>query len=70
MNLMKLICAIFRLYQNFFQASVKRAKLIMITILKYLEQHIVVEQFQIVLSKQNGIFEFRILSYPLNFFHV
>ena len=43
----------------------KRAKLIMITILKYLEPPVVVEQFCIVLNKQNDIFESRIFSHPL-----
>ena len=33
--------------------------------LKYFEPPIVVEQFWIVLSKQNDIFEFRIFSHPL-----
>ena len=37
----------------------------MITILKYLEPPIVVEQLGVVLNKQNFIFEFRIFSYPL-----
>ena len=46
----------------------KRAKVTMITILKHLEPPIIVEQFQIVLNKQNEIFETRIFSRPLNFF--
>ena len=45
------------------------AKVTVITILKYLEPPIVVEQFEIVLNKQNEIFEIRIFSHPLNFFH-
>ena len=43
----------------------KREKLVMITILKYLEPPILVEQLGVVLNKQNFIFEFRIFSYPL-----
>ena len=43
----------------------KKAKLIIITILKYPEPPIVVEQFWIVLNKQNDIFEFRIFLHPL-----
>ena len=43
----------------------KRAKLITIKILKYLEPPSVVEQFWIVLNIQNDIFEFRIFSHPL-----
>ena len=65
---MKLVCAIFTLdqiaFSYLFQAS-KRAKQIMLTILKCLEPPIVVEQFWIVLNKQNDIFEFRIISHPL-----
>ena len=38
----------------------------MITILKYLQQPIVAEQFKILL---NEIFKIRIFSHPLNFFH-
>ena len=49
--------------------SQKRAKVIMITILKYLELPMIVEQFQIVLNKQNEIFKIRIFSHLLNFFH-
>ena len=45
----------------------KRAKVMMITILKYLEPPIVVEQFYIVLNKLNE--NIRIFSYPLNFSH-
>ena len=43
----------------------KRAKLIMITILKIFESPIIVEQFWIVLNNQNDISEFRIFSHPL-----
>ena len=42
---------------------------IMKTILKFFEQAILVEQFQILLNKQNEIFEIRIFSHHLNFFH-
>ena len=48
MNLMKLVSAIFAFYQNAFFISFrpqKRAKVIMITIIKHLEPSIVVEQF-------------------------
>ena len=65
---MKLVCAIFTLdqiaFSYLFQAS-KRAKLIMLTILKCLEPPIVVEQFWIVLNKQNDNFAFGIFSHPL-----
>ena len=44
----------------------KRAKVIMITTLKYLKPLIVAKQFQILL---NEIFKIRIFSNPLNFFH-
>ena len=48
----------------------KRAKVIrIITILRYFEAAIVVEQFWIVPNKQNKILEIRIFSYLLNFFH-
>ena len=52
MNLMNLFCAIFILFFISFRQQ-KRAKSIMITILKYLEPPIVAEQFQIVLNKLN-----------------
>ena len=59
---MKIVYAIFMLYQiafcYFFQAS-KRAKLIMI--LKHLEPPIVVEQFWIMLNKEDDLFEFRFI---------
>ena len=45
----------------------KRAKMIMITILKYLEPPIVVAQFYIVFNKLNE--KIRIFSHPLNFSH-
>ena len=48
MNLMKLVSAIFAFYQNASFISFrpqKRAKVIMITIIKHLEPSIVVEQF-------------------------
>ena len=45
----------------------KRAKLIMITILKYIEPPIVVEQFSIVLNKLNE--KIRVFSHPFNFSH-
>ena len=55
MNLMKLVCTKFTLYQNaffyFFQDS-EEDKSGMITTLKYLESPIVVEQLKIVLNKQ------------------
>ena len=70
MNLMNLFCAIFTLYQNvycfLFQAS-EEGKLIMITILKYLEPPIVAEQFSIVLNKLNE--KIRIFSHPFNVSH-
>ena len=68
MNLMNSFCAIFTLYENAFVISFrlqKRAKLIMITILKYLEPPTVVQQFKIVLNKLNE--KIRILSHPLIF---
>ena len=37
--------------------------------LKYFESAIVVEKFQIVLHKQNEIFEIRIFTHSLNFSH-
>ena len=43
----------------------KRAKVIMITIFKYLEPPIVVEQFEIVLNKLNE--KIIIFSHPFNF---
>ena len=43
----------------------KRAKMIMITIFKYPEPPIVVEQFEIVLKKLNE--KIRIFSHPFNF---
>ena len=43
----------------------KRAKLITIKILKYLEPPSVVEQFWIGLNKQNDIVAFRTISHPL-----
>ena len=48
MNLMKLVSAIFVFYQNAFFISFrpqKRAKVIMITIIKHLEPSTAVEQF-------------------------
>ena len=68
MNLTKLICAIFSYTKMPFAISFrpqKREKLIMITILKYLEPPSVVEQFWIGLNKQNDIVEFRTISHPL-----
>ena len=69
---MKLVCAIFTLYQNvfcyLFQAS-EKGKSDNDNDFKYIEPPIVAQQFQIVLKKQNEIFEIRIFSHSLNFFH-
>ena len=65
---MKLVCAIFTLYQiafcYLFQAS-EEGKTYNDNDSRYLEPPIVLEQFWIVLNKQNDIFEFRIISHPL-----
>ena len=71
MNLKKLVCAIFTLHQNafcyFFQAS-EESKTDNDNDLKrscatYCKRAI------LLLKKQKDIFEFRIFSHPLNFFH-
>ena len=71
MNLMKLVCAIFTLYQNtfcyFFQASEEsktdNANDLKISWATYCKRTV------LLLKKQKDIFEFRIFSHPLNFFH-
>ena len=67
MNLMKLVCAIFTLYQNsyFFQASEESKSDddndFKISWATYCSRTI--------LDSENEIFEIRIFSHPLNFFH-
>ena len=71
-NLTKLVCAIFTLYQNaicyLLQAS-EEGKSDNDNDFKILEPPIEVKQFPKVLNKQNVIFEITIFSHPLNFFH-
>ena len=69
-NLIKLVHAIFKIpFVISFSRPQKRAKVMMITILNNLEPPILAVKLQIVLNIQNGIFEIRILSHSLKFFH-
>ena len=71
-NLTKLVCAIFTLYQNaicYLLQATEEGKSDNDNDFKILEPPIEVEQFPKVLNKQNVIFEITIFSHPLNFFH-